>query len=56
LRFSRHSAVRSVLPANRFAKVKQEQIAWLKTREAAKSAAEKSKLTESRIKTQDLLW
>jgi uncharacterized protein YecT (DUF1311 family) len=34
-----YSAVRSVLPANRFAKVKQEQIAWL-TREAAKSAAE----------------
>jgi uncharacterized protein YecT (DUF1311 family) len=52
-----YQAVRYVLPANRFAKVKQEQVAWLKTREAADSAEEKSKLTESRIKTlQDLLW
>lgn len=52
-----YQAVRYILPANRFAKVKQEQIAWLKTREAAHSVEEKSKLTESRIKTlQDLLW
>lgn len=52
-----YQAVRSVLPANRFGKVKQEQIAWLKTREGAQSVEEKSKLTESRIKTlQDLLW
>ena len=52
-----YQAVRYVLPANRFAKVKQEQVAWLKTRDAAHSAEEKSKLTESRIKTlQDLLW
>jgi uncharacterized protein YecT (DUF1311 family) len=52
-----YSAVRSVLPSDRFAKVKQEQIAWLKTREAAHSAEEKSKLTETRIKSlQDLLW
>jgi len=52
-----YQAVRSVLPANRFAKVKQEQVAWLKTRDAVHSVEEKSKLTESRIKTlQDLLW
>lgn len=52
-----YQAVRYVLPANRFARVKQEQIAWLKTRDAARSSEEKSKLTESRIKTlQDLLW
>jgi uncharacterized protein YecT (DUF1311 family) len=52
-----YQAVRYILPANRFAKVKQEQVAWLKTRDAAHSVEEKSKLTESRIKTlQDLLW
>jgi uncharacterized protein YecT (DUF1311 family) len=52
-----YQAVRYVLPAKRFARVKQEQIAWLTTRDAAHSAEEKSKLTESRIKAlQDLLW
>ena len=52
-----YQAVRLILPPNRFAKVKQEQVAWVKTRDDMKSAEEKSKLTESRIKTlQDLLW
>ena len=52
-----YQAVRSILPQNRFAKVKQEQLAWVKTRDGAKSVEEKSKLTESRIKVlQDLLW
>jgi len=52
-----YQAVRYVLSANRFAKVKQEQIEWLKTRDAAHSVEEKSKLTETRIKTlQALLW
>jgi hypothetical protein len=52
-----YQAVRSLLPPNRFAKVKLEQIAWVKTRDATKSVEEKSKLTESRIKSlQDLLW
>jgi len=52
-----YQAVRSAIPPNRFAKVKQEQVAWLKTRDSAKSADEKSKLTEDRIKAlQDLLW
>jgi uncharacterized protein YecT (DUF1311 family) len=52
-----YQAVRCVLPLSRFAKVKQDQIAWLKTRDDAHSVEEKSKLTENRIKTlQDLLW
>jgi len=52
-----YAAVRSLLPPGRFAKVKQEQIAWLKTRDATQSAEEKSKLTENRIRAlQDLLW
>jgi len=51
-----YQAVRFLLP-NHFAKVKQEQITWLKTRDAGKSVEEKSKLTENRIKAlQDLLW
>jgi hypothetical protein len=49
-------AVRSLLPPNRFAKIKQEQITWVKTRDTAKSVEEKSKLTETRIRAlQDLL-
>jgi uncharacterized protein YecT (DUF1311 family) len=52
-----YDAVRFVLPPDRFARVKQEQIAWLKTRDAAHSAEEKSKLTENRIRVlQNLLW
>ena len=52
-----YQAVRTLLPANRFAKIKQEQIAWVKNRDTAKSVEEKSKLTVERIRTlQDLLW
>jgi hypothetical protein len=52
-----YQGVRSLLSPNRFAKIKQEQIAWVKSRDVAKSAEEKSKLTEGRIKAlQDLLW
>jgi uncharacterized protein YecT (DUF1311 family) len=52
-----YDAVRFVLPPDRFARVKQEQIAWLKTRDAAHSAEEKSKLTENRVRVlQNLLW
>jgi hypothetical protein len=52
-----YQAVRSLLLPNRFAKVKQEQVAWVKTRDAAKSVEEKSKITEVRIEAlQDLLW
>jgi hypothetical protein len=45
-----YRAVRSILSPDRFAKVKEEQIAWEKTRDAAHSAEEKSKLTENRIR------
>ena len=52
-----YQAVRAVTPPARFAKTKQEQIAWLKTRDVAQSVEEKAKLTESRIRTlQELLW
>jgi uncharacterized protein YecT (DUF1311 family) len=52
-----YQAVRYVLPANRFAKVKQEQTEWLKKRDAAGSIGEKCKLMEARIRAlQDLLW
>ena len=52
-----YQAVQAVIPPDRFAKIKQKQIAWLKTRDAAQSVEEKAKLTESRIKTlQELLW
>ena len=52
-----YQAVRAVTPPDRFAKTKQEQIAWLKTRGVAQSVEEKAKLTESRIRTlQELLW
>jgi uncharacterized protein YecT (DUF1311 family) len=52
-----YQAVRAVIPPDPFAKVKQAQIAWLKTRDAAQSVEQKSKVTESRINTlQELLW
>jgi Lysozyme inhibitor LprI len=52
-----YETIRSAVPASRFTKVKKEQLAWLKKREAAGSVKEKSKLTEARIKAlQDLLW
>lgn len=52
-----YQAVRSLLPPNRFAKAKQEEVVWVKARDSARSAEEKSKLTEERIRAlQDLLW
>lgn len=52
-----YQAVRLLLPSNRFTEMKQDQIAWLKTRDAAHSITGKSKPIEDRIKTlQDLLW
>ncbi len=51
-----YQAVHFILPPNRFAKIKQEQIAWVKNRDT-KSVKEKSKLTQERIAAlQDLLW
>lgn len=52
-----YNAVRVVFPPNRLAKIKQEQIEWLKKRDAASSPEEKNKLIEARIRAlQDLLW
>lgn len=52
-----YQTARLVVAPSRFSKVKQEQVAWLKTREAARTVEEKSKLTETRIKTlQVSLW
>lgn len=52
-----YTMARVILPAARFAAVKQEQIKWLKQRDAAASAEEKPKLMIARINTlQELLW
>ena len=51
--------LRILLRPERFAKVKAEQIAWLKKRDAAGSVGcqEKCKLLEARVKAlQDLAW
>jgi hypothetical protein len=49
--------LRIVLSPARFAKVHQEQVAWLKKRDAAKSVEEKSKLTKERTRAlRDLVW
>ena len=52
-----YQAVGFLLPPAHFAKVKEEQIEWLKKRDASSSIAEKSKLTEERTKVlDDLAW
>ncbi len=52
-----YQAVRFLLPAARFAKVKEEQVAWLKQREAKNSSADKSAMTAARTKILlDLIW
>jgi hypothetical protein len=52
-----YAAVRSVLPAERFAAVKKEQIAWLKQLEAADTPAKKCELIAARIKElRKLVW
>jgi uncharacterized protein YecT (DUF1311 family) len=52
-----YEAVRFILSPDRFAKVKKEQIAWIKTRDTTHSIKGKSKLTEDRIRAlQNLLW
>jgi uncharacterized protein YecT (DUF1311 family) len=45
-----YKALRVLLSPVRFAKTKQEQIAWLKKRDAANTTAEKCMLIEERIK------
>ena len=52
-----YKAVHFVLSPPEFAKAKQDQVAWLKKRDANNSVAEKSKLTEERIKVlRQLVW
>ena len=52
-----YKSLHIVLPAARFAKVREEQVAWLKKRDVAKSVEEKSKLIEERIRAlRDLGW
>jgi uncharacterized protein YecT (DUF1311 family) len=52
-----YQAARVILSPDRFALVKQEQIAWLKKRDAAGSKEEQCKLVEARIKAlRDLVW
>ncbi|TSA35412.1 MAG: hypothetical protein D4R65_04555 [Verrucomicrobiaceae bacterium] len=52
-----YGAVRVILPAGRFAKVKKEQIAWLKKLEATEQMGQKSDLIGARIQElQKLVW
>ena len=52
-----YSAVRMVLPPERFASVKKEQIAWLKKLEGSDSAAKKCEFMGARIQElRRLLW
>jgi uncharacterized protein YecT (DUF1311 family) len=52
-----YKAMRLLLPPAQFAKIKQEQIAWLKKRDTSNSVAAKSKLTEERSEAlQKLVW
>ena len=52
-----YQAAGLILPKDRFATIKRDQLAWLKQRDDAKSTTEKSKLTEARIhQLQDLVW
>ena len=52
-----YAAVRSILPAERFAAVKKEQIAWLKQLEAADTPAKKCDIIAARIKElRKLVW
>jgi uncharacterized protein YecT (DUF1311 family) len=52
-----YTMLRVVLPQNRFAKVKQEQMDWLKKRDAASTPEDKKKMIDARIRElQELLW
>jgi hypothetical protein len=52
-----YQAVRLSVAPTRFAVVKQEQLAWLKQRDATKSSSEQSKRVAQRIKAlQEFLW
>ncbi len=52
-----YAAIRTILPAERFATVKKEQIAWLKQLEAADTTAKKCALIAARIEElRKLVW
>jgi hypothetical protein len=52
-----YTVIRTILPPSRFAKIKEQQMEWLKKLEAASSAEEKNKMMDARIRAlQDLLW
>ncbi len=52
-----YKATRLLLSPAEFTKIKEEQITWLKKRDAGNSVAEKSKLTEERTEAlQRLIW
>ena len=52
-----YSALRFILPKTEFEKVKAEQVAWLKQRDAAPSIEEKNRRVLARVKAlHDLLW
>ncbi len=52
-----YRAVRVVLPAKRFAEIKQDQHTWLRNRDAEPSIKQRCTMMEARIKAlQDLLW
>lgn len=52
-----YKSLRIVLPAARFAKMREDQVAWLKKRDVAPSVEEKSKLIEERTRAlRDLGW
>ena len=52
-----YRALRIILPAERFAAVKKEQIVWLKRLEASRSVATKYELIAARVKDlRDLAW
>jgi hypothetical protein len=52
-----YSALRFILPKTEFEKVKAEQVAWLKQRDAAPSIEEKNRLVLARVRAlRDLLW
>jgi hypothetical protein len=52
-----YNGLRVILPAEKFAKIKAEQAAWLKARDAVKDEKARRELVRERVESlQDLLW
>jgi uncharacterized protein YecT (DUF1311 family) len=52
-----YAVIRFLLPANRFAKVKEAQRGWLKQRDALSNLRQECRATEIRIRAlRDSLW